>query len=169
MLAHGADSWWQCVNFSQASFRGATARWRARNPYSLTCGYRFRALGLPAEPRNDWTKALPEPALPVGGEASLTPLPRRFQIRLRCRLVLDRRHLVGVDAHHDVGNVIVDLGEPMPGAGRNDDDVAGFELMGGAVANRRAVVAGPIEQAHGFRCRGAALHVGDVGAKHERA
>src|SRR5262249_33110653 len=36
------------------SFRGAAAkRRRVRNPYPLTCGYGFRALGLAAEPRND--------------------------------------------------------------------------------------------------------------------
>src|SRR5215468_10214788 len=63
-------------------------------------------------------------------------LPRRLQIRLRRRFVPDWRHLVGIDAHHQVVDVIVDLGEPMPGAGWDDDHVAGLELVGCAISNR---------------------------------
>ena len=35
------------------SFRGATAWWRARNPYSPAGGYGFRARGQEPAPRND--------------------------------------------------------------------------------------------------------------------
>ena len=42
----------------------------------------------------------------------------------RGALVLDRRHLVGIDADHQVGDVIVDPAEIVAGASRNDNDVA---------------------------------------------
>ncbi len=71
-----------------------------------------------------------------------------FQIRPRRCFVPERRHLVGIDAHHDVIDVIVDLGEPVPGAGRDDDYVSGLELIADAVsdvAGRRfmSAISGP--------------------------
>jgi hypothetical protein len=36
------------------------------------------------------------------------------KVRLRRRFVFMWRHLVGIDAHHQIGNVIVDLREPVP-------------------------------------------------------
>src|SRR5215472_1355551 len=40
------------------------------------------------------------------------------------RLALQRRHAVGIDPHHQVVDVVVDLREPAPGAGRNNHDVS---------------------------------------------
>ena len=80
-----------------------------------------------------------------------------------------RRHLVGINTHHQIGDVIVDLREPVPCAGRNDDHVSSLELIAHTIANRRTVVAWPIEQTHGFFRRRTALHVEDIGTQHQRA
>src|SRR5262245_7790822 len=54
-------------------------------------------------------------ALSVG-----SPLPRRLlEIGLRGGFILERGHLVGIDAHHEINDVVVDLGEPVSGSGRN--------------------------------------------------
>src|SRR5262245_12755432 len=86
---------------------------------------------------------------------------RRRQIRLRFGLALERRHFVGIDAHHQVVDVIVDLREPVAGARRNHDDVAGFEIVGGAVADRAAVAARSVEETHRLERRRALLRADD--------
>ncbi len=58
-----------------------------------------------------------------------------------------RHHLVGIDANHDVGNVIVDAGEPVAGAGGDDDGVAGLQLVRHAVSDRGGIAAGAVQQA----------------------
>ena len=82
---------------------------------------------------------------------------RRFrQIFLRLRLALERRHLVGIDPHHQIVDVILDPGEPMTGAGRDHDDIASLDLISDAIAHLGAVVAGTVEldhRAHGRRRR----------------
>src|SRR4029453_12941340 len=67
------------------------------------------------------------------------------EIRLRRRFVLERRDLVGIDANHQVGDVVVDLREPVAGAGRDHNHVAGLELMRHTVLNGLGVVARTIE------------------------
>ncbi len=99
---------------------------------------------------------------------SLAALGRLRQIVLRLRLALQRRDFVGIDPHHQVVDVVVDLREPVAGAGRNHDDVAGLDLIGDAVANLGAVVAGAVELDHGAHGRGPPLPVDDVGAQHQR-
>src|SRR6185437_5355662 len=48
--------------------------------------------------------------------SSLALLRWLRQIFLRLRLAFQRRDLVGIDPHHDVIDVVVDFGEPVPGA-----------------------------------------------------
>src|SRR5205823_15125102 len=38
---------------------------------------------------------------------------RLAQVVLRLRLALQRRNLVGIDPNHEIGDVVVDLGEPV--------------------------------------------------------
>src|ERR1043165_1256044 len=64
-----------------------------------------------------------------------------LQILLGCSLVSDRRHLVRIDADHQIVNVIVNLREPVSGTGGNDDDVASLEVVALPVDDLRAVVA----------------------------
>ena len=92
--------------------------------------------------------------------AAHSPFLRRLrQILLRLRLALERRDLVGIDPHHQVVDVVVDLREPVAGAGRDHHDVAGLDLVGDAVADFRAVVARAVELdarcawSPGRRCR----------------
>src|SRR6266446_6461835 len=87
-----------CQLSSRASFRGAAAkRRRARNPYSLTCGYRFQALGLRPSPGMTGQGFFPERALPVRGKASLASFRRLLEeAQVRRRLVLAGRHQVAV-------------------------------------------------------------------------
>src|SRR5207253_7793396 len=59
----------------------------------------------------------------------LTGRSRLAQIFLRLRLALERRNLVGIDANHEIRDVIVDLGEPVAGARRNHDHVAGLDVV----------------------------------------
>src|ERR1700730_7054221 len=79
-----------------------------------------------------------------------------------------RSNLIGIDAHHEVGDVIVDLGKPMPGAGGNNHDVTGLELVGDAIANRGGVAARPVEHLHGVIVGWSALCADKVGAGDER-
>jgi hypothetical protein len=81
-----------------------------------TPGSQQRALAHPKVPRPV------RRALKKGPVASL----RRFQIGLRLRLVPGRCHLVRINTHHHIVDVIVDLRKPVPRAGRNDHHVAGF-------------------------------------------
>src|SRR6516165_3340108 len=62
------------------------------------------------------------------------------EVRLPRCFVFMRCHLVGIDAHHQIGDVIVDLREPVPCAGRNNDHVSGLELIAHTIANRGTVV-----------------------------
>ena len=55
---------------------------------------------------------------------------------------------------------------PVPAG--NDDDVAGLEVVGDAVADLGAVVARPVELDDGPQRGGTPLPVGDVGPEHER-
>ena len=70
-------------------------------------------------------------------------IARRREPLFRPRFIHKRRHLVG---NHHIGDVILDLGEPMPGAGGNDDHVPGIEIVCLAIPDRRAVVAGPLNR-----------------------
>ena len=49
-----------------------------------------------------------------------------LQIVARFPFVLQWCHLVGIDADHKVVDVIINPGEPVPGTGRNNNDVAGL-------------------------------------------
>src|SRR6185503_2227943 len=90
------------------------------------------------------------------------------EVRLGRRFVFDGRHFVGVDPHHQVVDVVVDLLEPVAGAGWNHHDVARLEVVAFTVADVRAVVAWSVELADGqLRCR-APLPVRDVGSEHQR-
>jgi hypothetical protein len=60
-------------------------------------------------------------------------------------LALQRRDFVRVDPHHQIVDVILDPGEPVTGAGGNDDDVAGLDLAGDAVANIGPVISRTVE------------------------
>src|SRR4029077_15992521 len=71
-------------------------------------------------------------------------LPAAGQIGLRGRLILMRSNLIGINAHHEVGDVVINFSEPVPGARRNNDHVAGLELIGDAIANRIRVAAGSV-------------------------
>src|SRR5436190_24394499 len=51
---------------------------------------------------------------------------RLAQVLLRLRLVLERRDLVGIDANHQVVDVVLDLREPVARTCRNDDDITGL-------------------------------------------
>jgi len=48
---------------------------------------------------------------------------------------------VGVDPHHEIPYVIVDVGKPVPDSGGNDDDVARLQVVGHSVSNGDAVAA----------------------------
>src|SRR5215468_7322377 len=66
----------------QASFRGAVAkRRRARNPYSLTCGYGFRAPGLRPS-RGMTAKVLAEH---ISSRRSCTPEARHLRLTIISR------------------------------------------------------------------------------------
>ena len=90
------------------------------------------------------------------------------QVGLRRRFVLQRHDLVGIDADHDVGDLIVDLREQVAGACRNDDRVAGLQLMRHAVADRRGVAAGPVQQPDVLVGRRPRLRVDEIGPGDER-
>src|SRR5205823_801310 len=74
----------------------------------------------------------------------LTGRSRLAQIFLRLRLALERRNLVGIDANHEIRDVIVDLGEPVAGARRNHDHVASLDVVRHAVLDVRSVVPGSV-------------------------
>src|SRR5689334_16028628 len=63
--------------------------------------------------------------------SAVSGLPRRRfgEVRLRRGFVLGRRDLVWIDPHHEVVDVVVDLGEEMSRSRGNHDDVAGLELI----------------------------------------
>src|SRR5258705_11644649 len=93
-------------------------------------------------------------------------LPRGFrQVIPGLRLALQRRDLVRIDANHQVADVIVDPGEPVARACRNDDDVARLDLVRDAVADVRTVVPRPVELDDGAQGRGTLLAV--YGVQHE--
>ena len=72
----------------------------------------------------------------VSNKHPLRPSP--VQVRLRLGFVLVRRHLVGIDPHHQVKNVVVDSGEPVAHSSGDHDHVPRLELVRRAVANRNA-------------------------------
>src|SRR5579864_9415885 len=87
----------------------------------------YATTGLPVDPR---TRCAPAPDLlffasSAGGALLLLPTRLRIalQISLRLCFVLQRHRFVRIDPHHQVSNVIVDLGEQMPYARRNHDRI----------------------------------------------
>src|SRR5678816_4594538 len=93
------------------------------------------------------------------------PVSRLFaslEVLLGCRFVTKWRHLVRIDAYHQIVNVIVDLREPVAGSGRNHHDVAHLQVVALAVADRRSVVTRPIEEPYRLLRRRPAHHVRDV-------
>ena len=64
--------------------------------------------------------------------------------------------------------MIVDFREPVASARRDDDDVAGLDLMRDTVANVGTVVPRPVELDDGALRRGTPLPVDDVRTKDER-
>src|SRR5262249_20587596 len=79
----------------------------------------------------------------------------------------DRRHFVGIEANHQVVDVVIDLCEPVAGTGRDHHNVPWFELICFAVSNLGPVVSGPIELNDRTLGRGTALSVRDIGTKHQ--
>ena len=73
-------------------------------------------------------------------------IARRREPLFRLHFIHERRHLVGIDAYHHIADVILDLSEPMPGAGGDDDHVTRLEIICLAVPDRRAVVAGSLNR-----------------------
>src|SRR6266446_5718489 len=63
------------------------------------------------------------------------------KVGLRRGFVLERSYFVGVDSQHEIPNVIVDVGKPVPDSGGNDDDVARLQIVGHSVSNGDAVAA----------------------------
>jgi imidazoleglycerol phosphate dehydratase HisB len=59
--------------------------------------------------------------------------------RLRCGFIFGRRHLIWIDADHEVADVVVDLGKPVACSSGDDDDIARFQLEGLSVADGSAV------------------------------
>ena len=55
---------------------------------------------------------------------TLTVRHRTFQISLRGGFILQRQNFIRIDPHHQIADVIVDLGEPVSRPGRNHDHVA---------------------------------------------
>lgn len=90
-----------------------------------------------------------------------------LQISLRGGLVLQWQNLVGIDPHHDVSNVIVDLREPVSRAGGNHNNVASLELVRHRVTDGRSAVARPIEFAHRLQSGWPPFFVRNVGARDE--
>src|SRR5688572_19512715 len=92
-----------------------------------------------------------------------------LQIGLRIRLGLRRCHLVGVEADHQVGDVIVDLREAMARAGGDDHDIALLQVMEDPVVDRLGIVARAIEQAHGVVLGVSPLLANQIRAQLDRA
>src|SRR5882672_12418800 len=113
------------------------------------------------------------PALPGSTPAAprnpgrVASLPGFRQVIFGLRLALQRRDFVRIDTNHQVADVIVDLGEPVPRARRNDDDVSGLDLVHDGVAYVRTVVPRPVELDDGAQRRGTPLAVDDVGPEDE--
>src|SRR5438552_14908147 len=96
-------------------------------------------------------------------------LPRGFrQVISGLRLALQRRDFVRIDANHQVADVIVDPGEPVARARRNDDDVSRLDLVRDAVADVRTVVPRSVELDDGAQRRRTPLAVDDVRSEDER-
>jgi len=83
-------------------------------------------------------------------------------------LVLHGRHFVGIDADDQIADMIVNPCELVADAGRDDDGVAGSEMMRGAVADRGPIAARTVQVAHIVVRRRAALDAEDVGTGDER-
>src|SRR5437773_3419264 len=127
--------------------------------FSLLC---HPFLAGESSPRGPMTSFEPEVAL-------VASLPRGFrQVIPGLRLALQRRDFVRIDANHQVADVIVDLGEPVAGARRNDDDVSRLDLVRDAVAYVRTIVPRPVELDDGAQRRGTPLAVDDVRPEAER-
>jgi hypothetical protein len=71
--------------------------------------------------------------------------PALGEVGLRGSFVLMWCDFVRVDAHHEVRNMIVDLGKPVSRAGRNDHDVSRLEFVDHAIANGAGTVAGTVQ------------------------
>ena len=74
----------------------------------------------------------------------------------------------GIDTDHDVADLVIDPGEPVAGAGRDDDRVAGLQLVRDAVANRIGIAARPVQHANIFIGRRPRLRVDEIRAGDER-
>src|SRR5262245_57521928 len=80
----------------------------------------------------------------VGVNDSLSGFP--LKIFLGSFFILQSHNLVGIEADHQISNMVVDFGELMAGSGGDDDHVAGLQEMLNAVRNRNAIASGPIQQ-----------------------
>jgi len=69
-----------------------------------------------------------------------------LQIAARFPFVLQRCHLVGIDANHKVIDMVINPREPVSCTGRNNNDVAGLELIALSIANRRGIIAWSIDE-----------------------
>src|SRR4249919_1015450 len=125
---------------------------------------------MKASRSNSFTSRWPTPSRKASPRGKIPHEPPDFhdsfsarrrlrQIFLRLRFALERRHLVGIDPHHKIVDVVLYPRKPVTGAGRNHDDVTGLDLVSDAVANLRTVISRTIEfddRAHG---RGTSLPV----------
>ena len=71
------------------------------------------------------------------------------QMRPGLCLAFQGNDLVRIDAHHQVSDVIIDFREPVTRACRNDDHVAGVELVGFRILDGAGVEAGTVLFADG--------------------
>ena len=100
------------------------ARTLGGHPKKNGCFNPTNAHGLLSRPRPKSSQELVEARPIKAGFAS--SIVSFLQIVARFPFVLQRCHLVGIDADHKVVDVIINLGEPVSGTGRNNNDVAGL-------------------------------------------
>ena len=63
--------------------------------------------------------------------------------------------------------MVINPGEPVSRTGRNNNDVAGLELIALSIANRRGIIAWSIDEAHNRIIRRASLFVDEIGTKNK--
>src|SRR5215469_3644316 len=83
-------------------------------------------------------------------------------------LILHGRHFVGIDADDQIADMIVNPCELVADARRDDDRVAGFEMVRDAVADRGPIAARTVQVAHIVVRGRAALDTEDVGTGDKR-